>query len=165
MFRGGLEDHGEETTKLHTATHLLHTALRKVLGDTVSQQGSHITADRLRFDFSYPEKLTEDQITKVFDLISKKIDEDLPVTFIETTPEEAIKMGALHFFAEKYGEKVKMYSIGDFSREICGGPHVTSTKLVGDVRMIKQEKIGSGIIRIYVALDRKYVGLSSKTKN
>ena len=165
MFRGGLEDHGEETTKLHTATHLLHAALRKVLGDSVAQQGSHITADRLRFDFSYPEKLTEDQITKVFDLISKKIDEDLPVTFIETTPEEAIKMGALHFFAEKYGEKVKMYSIGDFSREICGGPHVTSTKLVGDVRMIKQEKIGSGIIRIYLALDRKYVGLSSKTKN
>ncbi|MEK7472615.1 MAG: alanine--tRNA ligase-related protein [Patescibacteria group bacterium] len=155
MFRGGLEDHGEETTKLHTATHLLHTALRKVLGDTVSQKGSHITADRLRFDFSYPEKLTEDQITKVFDLISKKIDEDLPVTFIETTPEEAIKMGALHFFAEKYGEKVKMYSIGDFSREICGGPHVTSTKLVGDVRMIKQEKIGSGIIRIYVGLSVK----------
>ncbi|MDP3918228.1 MAG: alanine--tRNA ligase-related protein, partial [Candidatus Woesebacteria bacterium] len=157
MFRGGLEDHGQETTKLHTATHLLHTALRKVLGDTVSQKGSHITAERLRFDFSYSEKLNEDQIKKVFDMVNHEIKKDLPVTFIETTPEEAIKMGALHFFAEKYGEKVKMYSIGDFSREICGGPHVTSTKLVGDVRMIKQEKIGSGIIRIYV-------GLSVKTK-
>ena len=155
MFRGGLEDHGEETTKLHTATHLLHTALRKVLGDTVSQKGSHITAERLRFDFSYSEKLNDEQIEKVFSLINEQIEKDLPVSFIETTPEDAIKMGALHFFAEKYGEKVKMYSIGDFSREICGGPHVTSTKLVGDVRMIKQEKIGSGIIRIYVGLSVK----------
>ena len=156
MFRGGLEDHSQETTKLHTATHLLHAALRKVLGDAVSQKGSHITAERLRFDFSYPEKLTDEQIDKVFNLINKKIEEDLPITFIETTPEEAIKKGALHFFAEKYGERVKVYKIGEFSHEICGGPHVTSTKLVGDVRMIKQEKIGSGIIRIYV-------GLSSKT--
>ncbi len=156
MFRGGLEDHSEKTTSLHTLTHLLHASLRKILGDSVSQKGSHITAERLRFDFSYPEKLTESQLKEVFDLINKKIDEDLPVTFIETTPKAAIKMGALHFFAEKYGDKVKMYSIGDFSREICGGPHVTSTKLLMSAKMIKQEKIGAGIIRIYV-------GLSSKT--
>ncbi len=162
MFRGGLEDHSEETTKLHTATHMLHSALRKVLGDTVSQKGSHITAERLRFDFSYPEKLNEVQINQVFSLINKKIEEDLPVSFVETTPDEAIKKGALHFFAEKYGEKVKMYTIGSnndfFSREICGGPHVTSTGLLGHARMIKQEKIGSGVIRIYV-------GISSKTKD
>lgn len=160
MFRGGLEDHGEETTKLHTATHMLHASLRKVLGDSVSQKGSHITAERLRFDFSYPEKLTDEQVEKVMDLINENIDADLPVSFIETTPDDAIKKGALHFFAEKYGEKVKMYTIGSdkdfFSREICGGPHVTSTGLLGHARMIKQEKIGSGVIRIYV-------GLSSKT--
>jgi alanyl-tRNA synthetase len=155
IFRGGLEDHSEETTKLHTATHLLHASLRKILGETVSQKGSHITTERLRFDFSYPEKLTGEQIDKIFSLINKKIEEDLPITFIETTPEEAIKKGALHFFAEKYGERVKMYNIGDFSREICGGPHVTSTKLVGGVRIIKQEKIGSGIIRIYVGILKK----------
>lgn len=165
MFRGGLEDHSEETTKLHTATHMLHAALRKVLGDTVSQKGSHITAERLRFDFSYANKLTDEQIEEVFALINKKIEEDLPVTFIETTPSEAIEKGALHFFAEKYGEKVKMYTIGPssheaskdtpFSREICGGPHVTSTSLLGHARMIKQEKIGSGIIRIYVGLSDK----------
>lgn len=159
MFRGGLEDHSEETTKLHTATHMLHASLRKVLGDSVSQKGSHITHERLRFDFSYPEKLTDEQVEKVIGLINQKIDEDLPVSFIETTPDEAIKKGALHFFAEKYGEKVKVYTIGDennyFSREICGGPHVTSTKLLGRARMIKQEKIGSGIIRIYVGLSSK----------
>lgn len=159
IFKGGLEDHSEETTRLHTLTHLLHASLRKVLGESVSQKGSHITAERLRFDFSYPNKLTEEQVEKVFDLINKKIDGDLPVSFIETTPSEAIKMGALHFFAEKYGEKVKMYTIGDkknyFSREICGGPHVTSTGLLGRARMIKQEKIGSGVIRIYVGLSKK----------
>lgn len=167
MFRGGLEDHSEETTKLHTATHMLHAALRKILGEGISQKGSHITAERLRFDFSYSEKLNENQINEVIDLINKKIDEDLSVTFIETTPDDAIKKGALHFFAEKYGEKIKMYSIGQenegpetssgsaFSIEICGGPHVTSTGLLGRARMIKQEKIGSGIIRIYVGLFKK----------
>lgn len=162
IFRGGLEDHGEETTKLHTTTHMLHAALRKILGDGVSQKGSHITSERLRFDFSYPEKLSTEQVDGVFDLINEKIDEDLPVNFIETTPEDAIKRGALHFFAEKYGEKVKMYTIGDennyFSREICGGPHVTSTSVLGHARMIKQEKIGSGIIRIYVGLFKNNEG-------
>ena len=159
VFKGGLADHSEETTKLHTATHMLHASLRKVLCDSVSQKGSHITAERLRFDFSYPEKLNDEQVNKVFDLINIKIEEDLPVSFIETTPDEAIKKGALHFFAEKYGEKIKMYTIGSdkdfFSREICGGPHVTSTGLLGHARMIKQEKIGSGVIRIYVGLSEK----------
>ena len=167
VFKGGLEDHSEETTKLHTATHLLHAALRKVLGEEVSQKGSHITKDRLRFDFSYPEKLSDEQLKEVFDLINQKIDEGLNVSFIETTPEEAIKMGALHFFAEKYGEKVKVYTIGPedsyFSREICGGPHVVNTKLLGHAKIIKQEKIGSGIIRIYLATEENHAGLSNKT--
>ena len=159
MFRGGLEDHSEETTKLHTATHLLHASLRKVLGDSVVQKGSHITHERLRFDFSYPDKLTNKQVEEIIGLINQKIGEDLSVNFIEISPEDAIKKGALHFFAEKYGEKIKMYTIGTdndfFSREICGGPHVTSTKLLGSAKMIKQEKIGSGIIRIYVGLFKK----------
>jgi len=167
VFKGGLEDHSEETTKLHTATHLLHAALRKVLGEEVSQKGSHITMDRLRFDFSYPEKLSDEQLKEVFDLINQKIDEGLNVSFIETTPEAAIKMGALHFFVEKYGEKVKVYTIGlkdnYFSREICGGPHVTNTKLLGHAKIIKQEKIGSGIIRIYLATEENHAGLSNKT--
>ena len=153
IFKGGLESKSDETiTKLHTATHLLHTALREVLGEHVSQKGSHITAERLRFDFSHAEKLNDDELKKVEDLINQKIKEDLPVSFTETTLEAAAKSGALHFFGERYGEKVKVYSIGSFSKEICGGPHVKSTSMVGRVKIIKQQKIGSGIIRIYAAL-------------
>lgn len=162
IFKGGLEDHSEETTKLHTLTHLLHASLRKVLGDSVSQKGSHITHERLRFDFSYSEKLTDEQVKKVLDLINEQIDKGLVVSFKETTPEKAIKEGALHFFAEKYGEKVKVYTIEDpetdlgfFSKEICGGPHVTNTNLLSHAKMIKQEKIGSQVIRIYVTFLKK----------
>jgi alanyl-tRNA synthetase len=159
IFKGGLEDHGEETTKFHTLTHLLHASLRKTLGDSVSQKGSHITHERLRFDFSYPQKLSDEQVEKIIGLINEQIDKNLPVSFIEITPEEAIKIGALHFFAEKYGEKVKVYTIGQednyFSKEICGGPHVANTKLLEHAKIIKQEKIGSGIIRIYVGLSDK----------
>ncbi len=153
IFKGGLENKSDETiTKLHTATHLLHAALREILGEHVGQKGSHITNERLRFDFSYPEKLNQVQLDQVENLINEKINEDLPVTFSEMSLDEAIKSGALHFFAEKYGEKVKVYSIGSFSREICGGPHVTHTKDVGGVNIIKQEKIGAGIIRVYATL-------------
>ena len=148
-----MESKSDETiTKLHTATHLLHASLRQVLGEHVGQKGSHITAERLRFDFSHPNKLTDDEIKKVEDLINQKIKEDLPVSFTETTLDEAKNAGALHFFAEKYGEKVKVYSIGNFSKEICGGPHVTHTGELGSVKIIKQEKIGAGIIRIYATL-------------
>ncbi|HTK03443.1 MAG TPA: alanine--tRNA ligase [Alphaproteobacteria bacterium] len=162
MFKGGLENKSDETiTKFHTVTHLLHSALRAILGEHVSQKGSHITAERLRFDFSHSEKLTEVQLKEVEDLINQKIKENLVVTF-ETMPlEEAIKSGALHFFGEKYGKEVKVYSIGPetssgspFSREICGGPHVTSTSVIGHVNIIKQEKIGSGIIRIYIGFTK-----------
>ena len=153
IFKGGLENKSDATiTKLHTATHLLHAALRQVLGEHVSQKGSHITVERLRFDFSHPNKLTDKEVKEVQDLINEQIKRDLPVTFEEMTLPEAIKQGALHFFGEKYGERVKVYSVRSFSREVCGGPHVTRTGEIGSVRIIKQEKIGSGIIRIYVAL-------------
>jgi len=165
MFKGGLAEASEVTTKLHTATHLLHAALRQVLGEHVGQKGSYITSERLRFDFSHPQKLTEVEIEKVENLINQKIKADLPVSLLETTLPEAIKMGALHFFAEKYGEKVKVYTIGNpstssgrsglpFSREVCGGPHVAHTGAIGSVKIIKQEKIGSGIVRIYVVIEK-----------
>lgn len=152
MFKGGLAEATEVTTKLHTATHLLHAALRQILGEHVGQKGSHITSERLRFDFSYPQKLTGKEIKQVEDLINLKIREDLPVTFTEMPLKEAITLGAMHFFAEKYGEKVKVYTIGSFSREVCGGPHVTHTGVIGSVKIIKQEKIGSGVTRIYAVL-------------
>lgn len=163
IFKGGLESKSDATiTKLHTATHLLHAALREILGEHVSQKGSHITAERLRFDFSHPEKLSVTELQSVEDLINGKIKEDLPVTFSEMSLDEAIKSGALHFFGERYGEKVKVYTIGPsardprsglpFSREVCGGPHVNHTGELGGVKIIKQEKIGSGVIRIYAAL-------------
>jgi alanyl-tRNA synthetase len=155
IFKGGLESKSDETiTKLHTATHLLHAALRQILGEHVGQKGSHITSERLRFDFSHPQKLSEVEVKDVEDLINLKIKEDLPVTFSEMSLDEAIKLGAMHFFAEKYGDKVKVYSIGSFSREVCGGPHVTRTGVIGRVKIIKQEKIGSGIIRIYASLEK-----------
>ena len=156
MFKGGLAEASAITTKLHTTTHLLQAALREVLGEHVGQKGSHITAERLRFDFSHSQKLTDEEVKKVEDLINKKIKEDLPVTFSTMTLPEAIKIGAMHFFAEKYGDEVKVYKIGEgesvFSTEVCGGPHVARTGEIGDVRIIKQEKIGAGIIRIYMSL-------------
>ncbi len=158
MFKGGLAEASETTTKFHTTTHLLHAALRQVLGEHVSQKGSHITNERLRFDFSHQNKLTSEEVKKVEDLINEKIKEDLPVSFETMTLPEAIKKGALHFFGEKYGSEVKVYTIGSpdgywFSKEVCGGPHVTNTGVIGRVRINKQEKIGSGIIRIYIVLE------------
>ncbi len=160
MFHGGLAEASVETKKLHTATHLLHAALRQVLGEHVGQKGSHITNERLRFDFSHPEKLTLDEMGKVEDLINEQIKKALPVTFKTETLPEAIAEGALHFFGEKYGKEVKVYTIGPetssglapFSREVCGGPHVDNTKEIGSVKLIKQEKIGAGIVRLYASL-------------
>jgi len=152
IFKGGLAEKGEVVTKFHTVTHLLHAALREVLGEHVSQKGSHITQERLRFDFSYQEKLTEIELEEVEKLINQKVREDLDVSFEEKSLDEAVKEGALHFFGEKYGEKVKVYKIGSFSMEICGGPHVTNTARIGRVKIIKQEKIGLGVIRIYARL-------------
>jgi alanyl-tRNA synthetase len=154
MFKGGLADTSEAVTKLHTATHLLHAALRKVFGEHVSQKGSNITTERLRFDFSHPEKLTDEQIKEVEKLVNDVVDEDLPVSYKLMSLGEAEKEGALHFFGERYGKEVKVYTIGEpdkewISKEVCGGPHVAHTGEVGRVRIIKQEKVGSGILRIY----------------
>jgi alanyl-tRNA synthetase len=153
IFKGGLENKSDETvTKLHTATHLLHAALREVLGEHVSQKGSNITSEKLRFDFSHPQRLTEEEMKKVENLINEKIKENLEVSLKTESLTEAIAEGALHFFGEKYGKEVKVYSIGNFSKEVCGGPHVGNTREIGRVRINKQEKIGSGVIRVYATL-------------
>lgn len=151
-FKGGLADATEETVKLHTATHLLHQALRQILGKTVQQKGSNITAERLRFDFSHPQKLTEKEIAAVESLVNEKIAADLPVSFAIMTYEQAVKAGALAFFGERYPEKVKVYTIGNFSKEICGGPHVTRTALLGRIKITKEESAGSGLRRLYAIL-------------
>jgi alanyl-tRNA synthetase len=154
-FAGGLADQSEQVIKYHTATHLLHWALREVLGKEVSQKGSNITGERLRFDFSYDKKLTQDEIVQVQKMVNNKIKENLPVNFSLMTKEEAIKSGALHFFGEKYGDNVNVYYIGDslensFSKEFCGGPHVKSTAEIGDIELFKQKSIGKGLLRVYV---------------
>jgi alanyl-tRNA synthetase len=155
MFKGGLSDAGVKTTKLHTATHLLHATLRLILGGFVSQKGSNITAERLRFDFSCPQKLTAEQLSKVEDLVNQQIKNDLPVIYRMESLDQAIKGGALHFFAERYGKEVKVYQIGDFSKEVCGGPHVEKTGEIGRVRIVKQEKVGADRVRIYAKLERE----------
>ncbi len=152
MFKGGLGEQSEVTTKYHTATHLLHAALRKVLGEHVQQKGSNITAERLRFDFSQPEKVSEEQLKEVENLVNEQIQKDLPVTSEVMDKEDALKSGALGFFTEKYGDKVTVYTIGDFSKEICGGPHVNNTKELGNFKIIKEESAGAGVRRIYAAL-------------
>lgn len=166
MFKGGLADKSEEVTKLHTAIHLLHASLRKVLGEHVQQKGSNITAERLRFDFTHKEKLRNEEIKKVERLVNEQIKRDLPVSYETKTYKEAITEGALAFFGERYGEKVKVYTIGDpstrssrsgfppFSREVCGGPHVKRTGEIGRVKIKKQEKIGAGLVRIYASIDQ-----------
>ena len=148
-FKGGLADHSAEVTRLHTATHLLHAALRQVLGDHVSQKGSNITAERLRFDFTHDKKLTEGEIKKVEDLVNDQVNKGVQVSFKIMTLGEARGEGALAFFGERYGEKVKVYSIGVFSKEVCGGPHVVNTKEIGHVKITKTERVGAGVMRIY----------------
>ncbi|MEK6934580.1 MAG: alanine--tRNA ligase, partial [Nanoarchaeota archaeon] len=147
-FSSGLADQSERTTKLHTATHLLHAALRKVLGTHVQQKGSNITPERLRFDFSHNEKLTQEEIKKIENLINETIKQGLEVTKEETTPEKAKKSGALGFFEHKYGDKVSVYTIRGFSKEICTGPHVKNTKEIGKFKILKEESAASGIRRI-----------------
>jgi alanyl-tRNA synthetase len=141
-----------EATKLHTATHLLHAALRKVLGNHVKQMGSDITPQRLRFDFSHPQKMTAEEIKRVEDLVNQKIKEDLAVKKTEMPYQEAIKSGALAFFKEKYPKIVTVYSINNFSKEICAGPHVNRTSEIGQIKIIKEESSGAGIRRIRAVL-------------
>lgn len=151
-FAGGLADHSKESTQLHTATHLLHQALRNVLGDHVYQKGSNITSERLRFDFSHPEKMTKEQIAAVEDLVNKKIQEDLPVSYEEMDIAEAQKRGAIGLFEEKYGNRVRVYKMGDFSYEICGGPHVEHTGQLSHFKIVKEEPCSAGIRRIKAVL-------------
>ncbi len=153
MFKGGLVDSGEQAVKYHTANHLLLAALRQVLGDHVLQKGSNITAERLRFDFSHPDKMTEKEIKEVEDMVNQKIKEDLPVACEEMAFDKAKEAGAMGVFESKYGEKVKVYAIGDFSKEICGGPHVNRISELGHFKIIKEESSSSGIRRIRAILE------------
>ena len=153
-FKGGLADHSNETTALHTATHLLHASLRRVLGTHVGQKGSNITAERLRFDFTHPEPMTKEQIQEVEDLVNEQIKRDLPVTVETMTLDEARKEGAIAFFDSKYGEKVTVYTIGDFSKEVCGGPHVTHTGDMGHFHILKEQSSSAGVRRIKAVLEK-----------
>ncbi|MDP1629706.1 MAG: alanine--tRNA ligase [bacterium] len=152
-FKGGLADHSEEVVKYHTAAHLILAALRQVLGPEVFQKGSNITAERLRFDFSHSEKMTEAEIKEAEDIVNQKIKENLPVKIEEMTLEEAKEQGAMGVFESKYGERVKVYSIGNFSKEICGGPHVQNTGELGIFKIVKEESSSAGVRRIKAVLD------------
>ena len=152
-FKGGLADQNEKTIKYHTATHLLHKALQIVLGEHAKQKGSNITTERLRFDFSHPEKMTKEQLKEVEDIVNEQIKRDLPVTCEEMTVEEAKNSGATGLFESKYGDKVKVYTIGDFSKEICGGPHVKHTGELGKFKILKEESSSAGVRRIKAILE------------
>ncbi|OGG46914.1 alanine--tRNA ligase [Candidatus Kaiserbacteria bacterium RIFCSPHIGHO2_01_FULL_49_13] len=164
-FKGGLADHSEMSVKYHTATHLLHQALRNVLGSEVFQKGSNITPERLRFDFSFGRKMTEEEKKKVEDSVNAEIAKSHPVTYEDIPIEEAEKRGAIGLFEEKYGDKVRVYKIGDYSLEFCGGPHVENTSQLADVRdpdgsirkgrfkIQKEEAVAQGIRRIKAVLE------------
>jgi alanyl-tRNA synthetase len=165
-FAGGLADHSEMSTKYHTATHLLHAALRKVLGQHAAQRGSNITAERMRFDFSHPQKMTPEEVKAAEDLVNSAIQKDYQVSFEEMSFEEAKKRGAIGLFEDKYQGKVKVYSVGDpkelavadpsqptFSREVCGGPHVEHTGTMGKFKIVKEEAVSAGVRRIKAVLE------------
>jgi len=152
MFKGGLADASAETTRLHTAAHLLLAALRETLGGEIIQKGANITAERLRFDFNYPEKLTSEQIATIENLVNEKIGEKIPVEMMEMSKEEALKIAKTSFDPSKYGDVVKVYKIGDFSIELCGGPHVGNTGELGHFKIQKEESSSSGVRRIKAIL-------------
>lgn len=157
MFKGGLADHSEQVLKYHTATHLLHQALRDVLGGEVRQEGSNITGERLRFDFSLSRKPTDEEMQKVETIINGKIKDALPVHFEIMPKSKADQIGALSFFREKYGNEVKIYFVGGstgspqdaYSKEFCGGPHVKNTSEIGSVKITRLKKIGANLMRVY----------------
>ena len=153
-FKGGLADHSEESAKLHTATHLLHAALRKVLGTHVAQKGSNINAERLRFDFSHPDKMTPEQIAEVERLVNEAIEAKAPVICEEMGVEEAKAQGAIGLFGDKYGEKVRVYTMGGFSKEICGGPHAANTGDLEHFRIVKEESSSRGVRRIKAVIGK-----------
>jgi len=152
-FKGGLSGTSQEETRLHTATHLLHRALKEILGEHVAQKGSNITPERLRFDFSHTEKMKPEELKKVEDLVNRKISEKLPVSVEEMAPDEAIGKGAIGIFTDKYEGKVKVYSIDNFSKEICGGPHVENTDELGYFKIKKEEAVSAGVRRIKAILE------------
>jgi len=154
-FKGGLADNTVATTRLHTATHLLHKALQMVLGPHVQQKGSNITPERLRFDFSHPEKMTPEQIKQVEEIVNDVIQRNLPVTMETMTIEEAKAKGAAALFTAKYGEQVKVYAAGDFSLEVCGGPHAVTTGELGGFKIKKEESSSAGVRRIKAVITAK----------
>lgn len=153
-FKGGLADTGELTARLHTATHLMHKALKDVLDDpNVNQRGSNITPERLRFDFSFGRALTPEELKAVEDKVNAAIAADVPITCEEMTVDEAKAAGAVGLFATKYGEKVKVYTMGEFSKEICGGPHAARTGELGHFKIVKEQSSSAGVRRIKAVLD------------
>ena len=152
-FKGGLASTGEMETKYHTATHLLNAALKQVLGSHVHQRGSNITAERMRFDFSHPAKMTDEEKKQVEELVNKWIEESIPVEHYEMKKDEAIRQGAEAMFIEKYGDIVSVYKIGDVSIELCGGPHISNTSELGHFKIKKEESSSSGVRRIKAILE------------
>ena len=152
-FKGGLASTGEMETKYHTATHLLNAALKQVLGSHVHQRGSNITAERMRFDFSHPAKMTAEEKQATEDLVNEWIKEAIPVEHLEMQKDEAIRLGAEAMFIEKYGDIVSVYKIGDKSIELCGGPHVQNTSELGHFKIKKEESSSSGVRRIKAILE------------
>ena len=152
-FKGGLASTGEIETKYHTATHLLNAALKKVLGDHVHQKGSNITAERMRFDFSHPAKMTDEEKQKAEELVNEYIKMAIPVEKLEMKKEEALALGAEAMFIDKYGDVVSVYKIGDISMELCGGPHVSNTSELGHFKIKKEEASSAGVRRIKAILE------------
>ncbi len=152
-FKGGLADTSEATARLHTATHLMQAALKKVLGPSVSQKGSNITVERLRFDFNFDRPMTKEEIAEVEKLVNEAIQADVPVTMEEMTVEEAKHSGAVGVFDSKYGDKVKVYTMGEYSKEICGGPHAHHTGELGKFRIVKEQSSSAGVRRIKAVLE------------
>jgi alanyl-tRNA synthetase len=153
VFKGGLADHSEVSTRYHSVTHLMHKALKLVLGDHVAQKGSNITTERVRFDFSHPAPMTREEIAQVEKIVNEQIARDLPVTMEMMSIEDAKASGAIALFGEKYESVVKVYTMGDFSREVCGGPHVERTGLLGRFRVQKEQSSSAGVRRIYGVLE------------
>ena len=147
-FKAGLQDNSVVVTRMHTATHLLHAALHQVLGPTANQKGSNITPERLRFDFTWPEKMTDEQIKQVEDLVNGWIQQGIAVSKKVTTVEEAKAEGAMALFGSKYGAQVTLYTIGDVSKEICCGPHVENTSELGSFKITKEQSSSAGVRRI-----------------
>jgi alanyl-tRNA synthetase len=152
-FKGGLAEHNRNSIRLHTATHLLNSALRQVLGEQVFQRGSHINSERLRFDFSFHRKLSEEEISQVESIVNKAINEELDVNCMEMNLEDAKESGAIGVFESKYGDVVKVYEIPGYSLEICGGPHVSNTSELGSFKIIKEQSSSSGVRRIKAIVD------------